>query len=58
MNAWVQWLMPDPKLPGQPETGTTSKTVESPVAARGDSRFSGYFHALCAELDIQTEKTA
>src|SRR5471032_2241676 len=30
----------------------------SPIAARGDSRFSGYFHALCAELDIQTEKTA
>ena len=30
----------------------------SPIAARGDPRFSGYFHALCAELDIQTEKTA
>jgi NitT/TauT family transport system ATP-binding protein len=30
----------------------------SPIAARSDSRFSGYFHALCAELDIQTEKTA
>ena len=37
MNAWVQWLMPDHKLPGQPETGTTSKTVESPVAARGNA---------------------
>jgi NitT/TauT family transport system ATP-binding protein len=30
----------------------------SPIAARSDSQFSGYFHALCAELDIQTEKTA
>jgi NitT/TauT family transport system ATP-binding protein len=30
----------------------------SPIAARGDIRFSGYFHALCSELDIQTEKTA
>jgi len=30
----------------------------SPIAARSDSRFSGYFHSLCAELDIQTEKTA
>jgi NitT/TauT family transport system ATP-binding protein len=32
--------------------------AHSPIAARSDSRFSGYFHALCAELDIQTEKTA
>jgi len=32
--------------------------AKSPIAARKDSRFSGYFHALCAELDIQTEKTA
>jgi NitT/TauT family transport system ATP-binding protein len=31
--------------------------AHSPIAARSDSRFSGYFHALCAELDIQTEKT-
>src|ERR1700742_1967478 len=30
----------------------------SPVAARGNPRFSSYFHTLCAELDIQTEKTA
>ena len=30
----------------------------SPIAARSDSRFSGYFHSLCAELDIQTERTA
>ncbi len=30
----------------------------SPIAARSDARFSGYFHALCAELDIQTERVA
>jgi NitT/TauT family transport system ATP-binding protein len=30
----------------------------SPIAARSDSRFSGYFHTLCAELDIQTERVA
>jgi NitT/TauT family transport system ATP-binding protein len=33
-------------------------SAASPIAARSDPRFSGYFHALCAELDIQTEKTA
>jgi NitT/TauT family transport system ATP-binding protein len=26
----------------------------SPIEARSDPRFSGYFHALCSELDIQT----
>jgi NitT/TauT family transport system ATP-binding protein len=30
----------------------------SPITARSDGRFSGYFHALCAELDIQTERLA
>jgi NitT/TauT family transport system ATP-binding protein len=30
----------------------------SPIGARSDPRFSGYFHALCAELDIQTERKA
>jgi NitT/TauT family transport system ATP-binding protein len=30
--------------------------VHDPLAARNDPRFSGYFHALCAELDIQTRK--
>jgi NitT/TauT family transport system ATP-binding protein len=30
----------------------------SPVAARGNSRFSGYFHMLCGELDIQTMAAA
>ena len=33
-------------------------SATSPIAVRSDSRFSGCFHALCAELDIQTEKTA
>jgi NitT/TauT family transport system ATP-binding protein len=26
----------------------------SPIAARSNPRFSGYFHMLCGELDIQT----
>jgi NitT/TauT family transport system ATP-binding protein len=30
----------------------------SPIAARNDHRFSGYFHTLCAELDIQTQARA
>lgn len=30
----------------------------SPVTARNDGKFSAYFKTLCAELDIQTEKTA
>jgi NitT/TauT family transport system ATP-binding protein len=30
----------------------------SPVAARGNPRFSGYFHMLCGELDIQTMAAA
>ena len=30
----------------------------SPVAARGNPRFSGYFHMLCNELDIQTMAVA
>ena len=38
--------------------GDIELSAASPIAARGDARFSGYFHALCAELDIQTEKTA
>ncbi len=35
MNAWVQRFLPDPS--GQPETGTTSKRVEPPVAAHGNA---------------------
>ncbi|MFH1555929.1 MAG: ABC transporter ATP-binding protein, partial [Pseudomonadota bacterium] len=30
----------------------------SPIAARSDPRFSGYFNTLCAELDIQTRASA
>jgi NitT/TauT family transport system ATP-binding protein len=33
-------------------------TEASPVAARGNPRFSGYFHMLCGELDIQTVAAA
>ena len=33
-------------------------SAHSPIAARSDSRFSGYFHTLCADLDIQTETSA
>jgi NitT/TauT family transport system ATP-binding protein len=33
-------------------------SATSPIAARSDSQFSGYFHTLCSELDIQTEKAA
>jgi NitT/TauT family transport system ATP-binding protein len=29
--------------------------ARSPIEARRDPNFSGYFHALCGELDIQTE---
>jgi len=49
-------------LSGRPARVKTVHDIEiaaaSPIAARSDSRFSGYFHTLCAELDIQTEKTA
>jgi len=48
-------------LSGRPARVKTVHTIDidarSPIAARSDSQFSGYFHALCAELDIQTEKT-
>jgi NitT/TauT family transport system ATP-binding protein len=30
----------------------------SPIGARSDPRFAGYFHALCGELDIQTRRAA
>jgi NitT/TauT family transport system ATP-binding protein len=33
-------------------------TAHSPIEARNDGKFSGYFNKLCAELDIQTETTA
>lgn len=49
-------------LSGRPARVKTVHNIDidarSPIAARSDSQFSGYFHALCAELDIQTEKTS
>ena len=49
-------------LSGRPARVKTVHDIDihapSPIAARSDGRFSGYFHSLCAELDIQTEKTA
>lgn len=48
-------------LSGRPARVKTVHDIDiaarSPIAARSDARFSGYFHALCAELDIQTEAT-
>jgi NitT/TauT family transport system ATP-binding protein len=49
-------------LSGRPARVKTVHDIEisaaSPITARSDSRFSGYFHTLCAELDIQTERSA
>jgi NitT/TauT family transport system ATP-binding protein len=32
--------------------------ARTPIEARGNARFSDYFHTLCAELDIQTDVRA
>jgi NitT/TauT family transport system ATP-binding protein len=32
--------------------------AQNPLDARSDPKFSGYFHMLCSELDIQTRRTA
>ena len=49
-------------LSGRPTKVKANYTIDlaerSPVGARSDPRFSGYFHALCAELDIQTRRAA
>ena len=49
-------------LSGRPARVKTVHNIDiaasTPITARSDSRFSGYFHTLCAELDIQTERTA
>ena len=46
-------------LSGRPARVKTVHSIEiaehSPVAARSDHRFAGYFRTLCEELDIQTE---
>jgi NitT/TauT family transport system ATP-binding protein len=49
-------------LSGRPTHVKANYTIDiqdrTPIGARSDPRFSGYFHALCAELDIQTRKAA
>jgi NitT/TauT family transport system ATP-binding protein len=49
-------------LSGRPTRVKSRHTIDiaerSPIGARSDPRFAGYFHALCAELDIQTERKA
>ena len=49
-------------LSGRPTTVKAHHTIDiaerSPIGARSDPRFSEYFHALCAELDIQTRPKA
>ncbi len=49
-------------LSGRPTKVKADYTIDiaerSPIGARSDPRFSEYFHALCAELDIQTQKRA
>jgi NitT/TauT family transport system ATP-binding protein len=46
-------------LSGRPARVKTVHEIEiaehSPIAARSDHRFAGYFRTLCGELDIQTE---
>lgn len=49
-------------LSGRPTRVKAEYTIDldrrTPIEARGDPRFSGYFQALCGELDIQTRKDA
>jgi len=49
-------------LSGRPTRVKANYTIDiaerSPIGARSDPRFSEYFHALCAELDIQTQRRA
>jgi NitT/TauT family transport system ATP-binding protein len=49
-------------LGGRPSTVKKIYDIDiaarSPIGARSDPNFSGYFHALCGELDIQTEAGA
>jgi NitT/TauT family transport system ATP-binding protein len=46
-------------LSGRPARVKTVHDIDiaehSPIAARSDHRFAGYFRTLCSELDIQTE---
>jgi NitT/TauT family transport system ATP-binding protein len=49
-------------LSGRPTTVKSRHRIDiaerSPIGARSDPRFHEYFHALCAELDIQTRVKA
>jgi NitT/TauT family transport system ATP-binding protein len=49
-------------LGGRPSTVKTVYDIDiaarTPIGARSDPRFSGYFHSLCSELDIQTQTRA
>ena len=49
-------------LSGRPTTVKANYSIDiqerTPIGARSDPRFSEYFHALCAELDIQTRRKA
>jgi NitT/TauT family transport system ATP-binding protein len=49
-------------LGGRPSTVKNIYDIDigarTPIGARSDPRFSGYFHALCSELDIQTQVKA
>lgn len=49
-------------LSGRPTRVKATHTIDiaehGPIGARSDPRFAGYFHALCAELDIQTPRKA
>jgi NitT/TauT family transport system ATP-binding protein len=47
-------------LSGRPASVKAIYDIElaerTPIGARSDPRFAGYFHALCGELDIQTKR--
>jgi NitT/TauT family transport system ATP-binding protein len=49
-------------LSGRPTKVKANYSIDiqerTPIGARSDPRFSEYFHALCAELDIQTRRKA
>ena len=49
-------------LSGRPTTVKANYSIDiherTPIGARSDPSFSEYFHALCAELDIQTRRKA
>lgn len=49
-------------LSGRPTSVKSVHTIDiersSPIEARSDRRFSEYFHTLCGELDIQTQRRA